>query len=78
MLVFQCLSAQLPFSEDHEDKHHHKIIQNIAHSLAVSYDLMQRKEIVKFERFGRCFREPGVFSLGEALIVIGILMSSYG
>ena len=49
MLVFQCLSAQLPFFEDYEDKHHHNIIQNIAHSLAVSYDLMQRKEIC-FER----------------------------
>ncbi len=46
MLVFQCLSAQLPFSEDHEDKHHHSVNQCIVHGLEVPYDLVQCKEIV--------------------------------
>ena len=46
MLVFQCLSAQLPFSEDHEDKHHHSVNQCIVHGLEVPYDLVRCKEIV--------------------------------
>lgn len=50
MLVFQCLSAQLPFSEDHEDKHHHNSVQNIVHSPEVPYDCGACKEIVVFGR----------------------------
>lgn len=59
MLVFQCLSAQLPFSKDHEDKHHHSVHQCIVHSLEVPYDLVRCKEIV----FRLC-RNDGLFSKG--------------